>query len=121
MYNYKNITDMLNLRITSLGLVIFSICFACTPDARQVEVESVPGENRIDVSVDGDDFEKPFLFPVVAANGTVVTRGYPIDSREGETVDHQYRHPVRAVLKREYELGSGFRFLLTHGGLLSFN
>ncbi len=34
--------------------------------------------------------EKPFLFPVYAPNGAVVTRGYPIEPRKGERVDHPH-------------------------------
>jgi hypothetical protein len=34
--------------------------------------------------------EKPFLFPIYASNGSVVTRGYPIEPRKGERVDHPH-------------------------------
>jgi hypothetical protein len=34
--------------------------------------------------------EKPFLFPVYAPNGSVVTRGYPIVPRKGERIDHPH-------------------------------
>ncbi|MBP8959571.1 MAG: PmoA family protein [Bacteroidales bacterium] len=36
------------------------------------------------------DFEKPFLFPVYAPNGAVVTRGFPLEPRKGERVDHPH-------------------------------
>jgi len=64
-----------------------------------VKVEDKHDMKRVDIRVDGklfssfhyaDTFEKPFLFPVVAANGITVTRGYPIASREGETADHPH-------------------------------
>ena len=62
-------------------------------------MENFPGDQRIDVTIGGepftsymyaDSFEKPFLFPIIAANGTTVTRGYPIDPREGESPDHPH-------------------------------
>jgi hypothetical protein len=36
------------------------------------------------------DIEKPFLFPVYAPNGAVITRGFPLASRKGERVDHPH-------------------------------
>lgn len=56
-------------------------------------------EKKIDVVVDGNlftsyrystDFEKPFLFPIYSPNGSVVTRGYPLEPRKGERVDHPH-------------------------------
>lgn len=34
--------------------------------------------------------KKPVLFPVLTANGTPVTRGYPLQPRAGERVDHPH-------------------------------
>jgi len=36
------------------------------------------------------NLEKPFLFPVYAPNGEVVTRGFPLEPRKGERVDHPH-------------------------------
>ncbi|HQG56151.1 MAG TPA: PmoA family protein, partial [Bacteroidales bacterium] len=36
------------------------------------------------------NLEKPFLFPVYAPNGAVVTRGFPLEPRKGERVDHPH-------------------------------
>ena len=56
-------------------------------------------DRKVDVFIDGElltsymypeDMEKPFLYPVNTASGTVVTRGYPIEPREGERVDHPH-------------------------------
>src|SRR5436309_15314952 len=66
-------------------------------------VEVVPHEDlrRVDVTVDGKPFtsyiwpttlKKPALYPLRAASGVVVTRGWPLDPRPGEPVDHP--HPV---------------------------
>ncbi|MEP7110410.1 MAG: PmoA family protein [Ferruginibacter sp.] len=54
-------------------------------------------ENRVDVLVDGklftaywwpDSVYKPILYPIIAASGTTITRGFPIKAREGERRDH---------------------------------
>jgi len=56
-------------------------------------------ERRVDVSVDGKPFtayiyptslKKPTLYPLRTAAGTVVTRGYPLEPRAGERVDHPH-------------------------------
>ena len=61
----------------------------------------VPNEaqRRVDISIDGkpftsyiypEDMEKPTLYPLRAATGTLVTRGFPRDPRAGERVDHPH-------------------------------
>ena len=97
-------------KIAPACLLIALICAttACTSKTKQqdsnadlfeIKVENLEAESRINVTVNGelftsymyaDTFEKPFIFPIVAANGTTVTRGYPIESREGESVDHPH-------------------------------
>jgi len=56
-------------------------------------------KQKVDIFVDGalftsyqypSDKEKTFLFPVYAPNGSVITRGYPIEPRKGERVDHPH-------------------------------
>jgi hypothetical protein len=69
--------------------------------AQAQRIQVVPNEagRRVDVIVDGKPFtsyiwpttlKKPTLFPVRSANGTVVTRGYPLEPRKGERVDHPH-------------------------------
>src|SRR5213082_703006 len=64
-------------------------------------VEVVPHEDqrRVDVLVDGKPFtayiypttvKKPVLYPLRAASGTVITRGWPLEPRPGERVDHPH-------------------------------
>jgi len=56
-------------------------------------------KQRVDVFVDGQPFtayiwpasqKKPVLFPLRTAKGTLVTRGFPLDPRPGERVDHPH-------------------------------
>lgn len=56
-------------------------------------------EKRIDISVDGKPFTsyiypdvlmKPVLYPLRTTKGTLVTRGWPLDPRPEERVDHPH-------------------------------
>jgi hypothetical protein len=79
------------------------------PDRAQVllteqtppRIQIVPNASgrRVDVIIDGKPFtsyiyptslKKPTLFPLRTAKGTVVTRGYPLEPRKGERVDHPH-------------------------------
>ncbi|MGJ1409189.1 PmoA family protein [Sphingobacterium thalpophilum] len=53
-----------------------------------------------------DDLEKPTLFPIHAANGEVITRGYPLMSRANEPTDH----PHHVGLWMNYESVNGLDF-----------
>jgi len=37
------------------------------------------------------DIKKPVLYPIIASSGTEVTRGYPLNPRPGERVDHPHQ------------------------------
>jgi Family of unknown function (DUF6807) len=56
-------------------------------------------DRRVDVLVDGQSFtsyiwpttlKKPVLYPLRTSAGTVVTRGFPLEPRPGERVDHPH-------------------------------
>ena len=64
-----------------------------------VKLVRLDDKNKVDVIIGGKLFtsyqypgniEKPFLFPVIAPNGSVITRGFPIEPRKGERVDHPH-------------------------------
>jgi hypothetical protein len=68
-------------------------------EGAQVEVQPHPADRRVDVIVDGNPFtsyawpervSKPILYPIRTARGTLVTRGFPLDTRPGERVDHPH-------------------------------
>jgi methane monooxygenase PmoA-like len=72
------------------------------PRARSPQVEVVPNDaqRRVDVLVDGKPFtsyiypttlKKPTLYPLRTASGKVVTRGWPLEPRPGERVDHPHQ------------------------------
>jgi hypothetical protein len=73
---------------------------SCRLSSQVVKLVTDENRKKIDVLIDGKQFtsfcypaeiEKPFLFPVYAPNGSVVTRGYPIAPRQGERIDHPHQ------------------------------
>ena len=65
----------------------------------KIKLVRADDKQMVDVMVDGKLFtsyrypsnlEKPFLFPVIAPSGTIITRGFPIEPRKGERVDHPH-------------------------------
>src|SRR5687768_8345026 len=66
---------------------------------KSVAVTAKASERRVDVTVDGKPFtsyiyptslKKPVLFPIRTAGGHTVTRGFPLEPRAGERVDHPH-------------------------------
>ena len=71
------------------------------PDAAsdRIQVIADHAARRVDVMVDGKPFtayiypstiKKPVLYPLRTAAGTLVTRGFPLEPRKGERVDHPH-------------------------------
>ena len=68
-------------------------------DSKGVQVTVNEAQRRVDVAIDGQPFtayvwpttlKKPVLYPIRTAKGTLVTRGFPLDPRPGERVDHPH-------------------------------
>jgi hypothetical protein len=83
--------------LRAASLLMISAVSHAAPAA--VEVKPRPEERRVDVLVGGEPFTsyiwperlaKPVLFPIRTAGGTLVTRGFPLDPRPGERVDHPH-------------------------------
>ncbi len=64
-----------------------------------IQIISNIDQKKIDILYDGklftsyiypDDLEKPVLYPLYTAKGTVITRGFPRDPRPNERVDHPH-------------------------------
>jgi hypothetical protein len=73
---------------------------AQTRSPSYVRVVAREADRRVDVTVGGKRFtsyiyprslKKPVLFPFRAANGAVVTRGFPLEPQPGERVDHPHQ------------------------------
>ena len=76
---------------TGMGSVVPS------SEANFVQVIPRPSDRRVDVLVGGNPFTAyvwptsltaPVLFPIRTASGTPVTRGYPLEPRASERMDH---------------------------------
>src|ERR1700691_358996 len=80
-----------------------------------VKVTADEPHQRVDITIDGKPFtsyvwpdvlKKPVLFPLIAADGIDVVRGFPLAPRPGERVDH----PHHAGIWFNYGDANGFDF-----------
>ena len=76
---------------------LLSALLFALPLAAQVKITQ--GTDRITVDIDGKPFTdffigadnaKPYMAPLRAATGKIVTRGYPMETIEGESKDHPH-------------------------------
>src|ERR1700748_3584411 len=83
--------------------------------AKGVKVTADEAHRRVDITIDGKPFtsyiwptslEKPVLYPLIDDSGTTVTRGYPLEPRPNERVDH----PHHAGMWFNYGNVNGFDF-----------
>lgn len=98
----------MNLNILRHSFVALVILFSCNQRVEQSSHE--PGneitfrenaaDQRVDVLIDGalftsyqwpDSVYKPVLYPIISSGGTTVTRGFPLEPREGERNDHRHQ------------------------------
>src|SRR6202453_107680 len=80
-----------------------------------VQVVADEAHRRVDITIDGKAFtsyiwptslKKPVLYPLITDEGVTVTRGYPLEPRPGERVDH----PHHAGLWFNYGNVNGYDF-----------
>ena len=102
-----------------LGIVAATMTASSGPliaaTASGVQVVADEAHRRVDITIDGQPFtsyiwpttlKKPVLYPLIADEGITVTRGYPLDPRPNERVDH----PHHAGLWFNYGNVNGFDF-----------
>jgi Family of unknown function (DUF6807) len=87
---------------TACALGVFFCAVIVGLSAQQgprIQVTANETARRVDVTIDGTPFtsyiwpatiKKPVLYPLRTAKGTLVTRGFPLDPRAGERVDHPH-------------------------------
>jgi hypothetical protein len=101
------------LALLAATLILATTAFASS--SKGVQVVADEANRRVDVTIDGQPFtsyiwptslKKPVLFPLITDEGVTVTRGYPLEPRPGERVDH----PHHAGLWFNYESVNGFDF-----------
>ena len=91
------------VRLSFLTSLLFAALgsFVVTSLAQERAVRIVKNEElrRVDVFVNGQPFTsyiwpetltKPVLYPLRTAHGTIITRGFPLEPRPGERVDHPH-------------------------------
>ncbi|PRY50803.1 methane monooxygenase PmoA-like [Arcticibacter pallidicorallinus] len=85
------------LLFASCSLMITSV--AQQASKKRFAISENSAEKRIDIFVDDKPFTsyiypdvltKPVLYPIRTSRGTLITRGWPMDPRPGERVDHPH-------------------------------
>jgi len=89
---------------TVIRALIISLALCCAVGseaaAQSAKVTFSKGDHKIDVFIDNklftsylypENMEKPILWPVFAPNGSVITRGFPLEPRKGERTDHPHQ------------------------------
>lgn len=98
---------------SAAGLVLAAVALAAPAPSKGVQVVPDAAQRRVTVTIDGKPFTsyiwptnvmKPVLYPIVDADGTTVTRGFP--PRPGERTDH----PHHVGLWFNYSNVNGFDF-----------
>jgi hypothetical protein len=87
------------LSLLMAGALGFTLLAVLRADGQAVTVMPHEAERRVDITVGGQPFtsyiwpttiKKPVLYPLRSAKGVVITRGFPLDPRPGERVDHPH-------------------------------
>lgn len=80
-------------------LLFGGITLSSFKKAKRFTITENKALKRVDITVDGkpftsyiypDELMKPVLYPLRTSKGTLVTRGWPMDPRPGERVDHPH-------------------------------
>ncbi|AKD54454.1 DUF6807 domain-containing protein [Spirosoma radiotolerans] len=69
--------------------------------SNQIQLTHNEAQKKVTVTVDGKPFtayiypgptvlKKPVLYPILSAGGNFITRGWPLDPRPGERIDHPH-------------------------------
>jgi methane monooxygenase PmoA-like len=105
---------------TAAAIVLFAFMVCCgaarqNSSSERVRVAPNEAERRVDIILDGQPFTsyiwpeklaKPVLYPLRTAKGTLITRGFPLEPRSGERIDHSHH----AGLWFNYGNVNGFDF-----------
>jgi hypothetical protein len=98
----KNPVEISTKRIwLSMCFIILTVftSYSQNKSEKGVKLVTHDDKHRIDVYINGslftsyqypENIEKTFLYPVNAPNGSVITRGFPIEPRKGERIDHPH-------------------------------
>lgn len=91
MYGFK--------KCLGAGMLSLLVSGAMAQKKLPVKLIKSPDANQVNVFIGGqlftsfiypDTLEKPVLYPIAAANGTVVTRGFPLNPQPNDPTDHPH-------------------------------
>ena len=94
----------MKFRTIAMVLISMVVSFSASAVSKKettlkISFVSKESDKKVDVMVDGklftsycwpDNVMKPVLYPVKSSEGTDITRGYPLNPRAGERVDHPH-------------------------------
>jgi len=90
---------MIHQRLALAILIVVAASTSGFAQQRGVQVIKNEASQRVDVLVDGQPFTSyiwsdklkvPVLYPIRTDKGTLITRGFPLEPRSGERVDHPH-------------------------------
>jgi Methane oxygenase PmoA len=104
-------------RLLLMGFLVAGLGLSASAKAagKGVQVVANEAQRRVDITIDGKPFtsyiwptslKKPVLYPLIDDQGITVTRGYPLEPRPNERVDH----PHHAGMWFNYGNVNGFDF-----------
>ena len=105
------------MKRSSLLFILFFLCLEIFAQQKNytINISDFPSQKKVVVKVNDqpftefiypDSLEKPVLYPIYAADGQIITRGFPIAPRAGEPTDH----PHHIGLWLTYESVNGLDF-----------
>jgi len=87
------------IRTVLIAVVVLTSYKAVAQKSESVKIVKSATEKKADVFIGGklftsflypDTLEKPVLYPIHDANGTIVTRGFPLNPKPGDPNDHPH-------------------------------
>ncbi|HCC56717.1 MAG TPA: hypothetical protein DEQ47_05545 [Solibacterales bacterium] len=78
-------------------LCLAAMLAVCAPLPGQVQVKQA--DHKVEITINGQpcstfvytpEAMKPYLYPLRAADGTIITRGFPMQNVPGESTDHRH-------------------------------
>ncbi|MVM38346.1 hypothetical protein GO730_13470 [Spirosoma sp. HMF3257] len=89
------------MRYYFIAFLFFSAILTSQAQSNQIQLTHDEAKKRVTVTVDGKPFtayiypgptvlKKPVLYPIISAGGNFITRGWPLDPRPDERIDHPH-------------------------------
>lgn len=81
-------------------ILLMSLAFGNSANSQSVRINPNETKERVDIEIDGKLFTsyrwdarimRPVLLPIMTADGAFITRGFPIETRSGETIGHPHQ------------------------------